>query len=355
MTQDIYRRLQKKLDQYSMGFPETRSGIEIEILRYLFSEEDSELFLQLSPMLESPDQLAERVNRPVGELADQLENMSGRGLLFRLEKDGTVKYGAIPFIHGLFEFQVKDIQPDLARMVGKYLDEGMDRAIQQNTDYFLRPIPVEQSVEVRHNVAAYEDAAALLRSKSSIVVTECICRKRAILADEGCEKPLENCFMFGSMGQYYLDRDMGRKINVDEALDILRKSQEAGLVTQPATAQNPGGMCNCCGDCCGVLHSLNKLPKPADQVFSNYFVTVQSDNCTGCEICLDRCQMTALHMTDDEVVEVDLDRCIGCGLCVTDCPSEALSLIPKSPVQHQVPPSSTAEQMMKMAQKRGLV
>jgi len=82
------------------------------------------------------------------------------------------------------------------------------------------------------------------------------------LVDQGCDKPLEVCFMFGSMGRYYLDRDMGREVEADEAIWILTEAQEAGLVTQQATARNPGGMCNCCGDCCGVLSSLNRHPKP---------------------------------------------------------------------------------------------
>ncbi len=44
------------------------------------------------------------------------------------------------------------------------------------------------------------------RTKPSIVVADCICRKSKTVIDEGCGKTLEACFMFGSMGQYYLDR-----------------------------------------------------------------------------------------------------------------------------------------------------
>jgi hypothetical protein len=75
--------------------------------------------------------------------------------------------------------------------------------------------------------------------------------------------------MFGSMGQYYLDRDMGREISLGEAIDILVQCREDNLVTQPATSQNPSGMCNCSSDCCGVLKALNKHPKQAEIVFSN--------------------------------------------------------------------------------------
>ncbi len=56
--------------------------------------------------------------------------------------------------------------------------------------------------------------------------------------DDGCGKPLEVCFIFGSMGEYYLDRNMGRVVSLDEGIEILIECRKAGLVTQPATAQN---------------------------------------------------------------------------------------------------------------------
>jgi Na+-translocating ferredoxin:NAD+ oxidoreductase subunit B len=355
MQTDIYRQLQKQLDQYSMGFPETESGIEINILKYLFSEDDAAMFLALTPMLESAGAVASRLNRPAAEVADQLEAMAEKGLLFRLKKGDEARYGAIPFVHGLFEFQVKDLKPELAEMARQYFEEAFDQAMQAGADYFLRTIPVGESINVAHRIAAYDDAAEILRSKPFIVITDCICRKTADLIDHDCGKPLEACFMFGSMGQYYLDRGMGRKISLDEAVDILARCRDAGLVTQPATSQNPAGMCNCCGDCCGVLRALNKHPRPAEIVFSNYFAEVETEACSGCETCLDRCQMGALSMNDEDAAVVDKDRCIGCGLCVTACPTDALRLVSKSENQIRTPPATMVEQMMLMAQKRGVL
>ncbi len=338
-----------------MGFPATQSGIELKILRYLFSEADAMMFTALTPMLENAEAVASRLNRPAAEVAAQLDNMAERGLLFRLKKKTESRYGAIPFVHGLYEFQVKNLQSDFARMAKQYFDEAFDRAMQVSADLFLRTIPVQQSIDVTHNVASYDDAVEIMRSKPFIVVTDCICRKTAALIDHDCGKPMEACFMFGSMGQYYLDRKMGREISLDEAIDILTKCREAGLVTQPATAQNPAGMCNCCGDCCGVLRALNKHPRPSEMVFSNHFAMVEMDDCTGCETCLERCQMNALRMNDEGLPSVDRDRCIGCGLCVTSCPTQALKLVSKSDSEIRIPPASMVEQMMQMAQKRGII
>lgn len=355
MPETLYRKLQQQLDQYSMGFPKTSSGVEIKILEYLFSPENAALFLELSPRLETPQAIAVRLERSEQEVADRLEDMAERGLLFRIKKADAVKYAAIPFVHGLFEFQVKSLQPELAQLVEQYSQEGFETAMQQSADYFLRTVPVHQSIDITQQIASYDDAVEMLKSKDSIVVTDCICRKSKELIHQSCGKPLEACFMFGSMGQYYLDRGMGRKIDFEEALAIMTKCREAGLVTQPATSQNPSGMCNCCGDCCGVLEALNKHPRPAEIVFTNHYAVVDSDACSGCETCLDRCQMHAIHMTETDLAEVNLERCIGCGLCVTTCPEDALALVLKPAEHRRIPPLTNAEQMMLMAKKRGVI
>ena len=77
--------------------------------------------------------------------------------------------------------------------------------------------------------------------------------------------------------------------------------------------------------------------------------------CTGCELCLDRCQMNAIEMNEAALARIDRDRCIGCGLCVTTCPDEALELVKKPEKQLKIPPVNSFEQMMGMAQKRGIL
>ena len=354
MTQDIYRDLQERLDKYSVGFPATESGIEITILKSMFSEEDAQLFLALSPLLEMPEAVAERLNRPVDEVAKILADMTQRGLLFHLKKADSVRYGAIPFVHGLFEFQVKRLDKDFAKLVEQYFDAEFSVTMAQNAGGFLRTIPIQESIDVTQNIAAYDDAVEILKKQKLIVITDCICRKMRETVETGCGKLMEACFMFGSMAQYYLDHDLGRQIDVDEGIRILTKAREDGLVTQPATAQNPGGMCNCCGDCCGVLKALNEFPKPAEMVFSNYFAAIDEDECVGCEACIDRCQMGALTMNDEEKAVVNKDRCIGCGLCVTTCPSEAIKLVLKPEEALKIPPVTSGEQMMNMAIRRGI-
>jgi NAD-dependent dihydropyrimidine dehydrogenase PreA subunit len=354
MGKSIFRRLQEQLDQYSLGFPATDSGIELEILKEMFTENEATLFMSLSAKLETPEAVSQRINRPVEEVGAQMENMAQKGLLFRRRQGESAEYSAIPFIHGLLEFQIDRIDKKVVKLVGQYIKEKFKDVISENTESFMRTIPIQHSVGVTHNVAAYDDACKILRNQELIVITDCACRRQKALFEKDCGRPMEVCFMFGPMGQYYIDNGLGRQVDLDDALKILIKAQDAGLITQPAAAQNPFTMCNCCADCCGFLRAISKHPNPAEFIFSNYMAVVDQDLCSGCKTCVERCEMAATKMNHDGFAEIDPDRCIGCGLCVTTCNEKAMQLIPKSEEKHRKPPTDTAEQMIRLARKRGI-
>jgi len=354
MPGEIYRKLQQRMDQYFLGFPATESGVELRVLEKLFSEEDAEVFLAMTLQAEPPEKVAARLGREPGAVAARLEDMAERGLLFRSKTERGAKYGAVPFLPGIWEFQLATMDRELAELLDRYDREGLLTAKIEGAALFMRTVPVNQSVVVTHHIAAHEDAREVIRNAKTIALAECICRKEQGLIEQGCDKPREVCFLFGSSGQYYLDRGMGRRVDAEEALRVLDQAQEAGLVTQLSTSQNPSGMCNCCGDCCVVLRALNRDPKPAEKVFSNYFARVDADRCTGCEACVDRCQMKAIAMSGAGIAEIDLNRCIGCGLCAVTCPVEALVLEPKPEGERLTPPASSREQTAAMAEKRGI-
>ena len=83
MIEDIYRNLQERLDNYSVGFPATDSGVEIKILKALFSPEDAEMFLGMTPKLEKVETIAQRMEKTVqSTTAEQMMTMAqNRGLI----------------------------------------------------------------------------------------------------------------------------------------------------------------------------------------------------------------------------------------------------------------------------------
>jgi len=353
MGKDVYRKLQEQLDQYSVGFPATASGVEIRILEKLFTEEEAEISLHLSMVLETPESVAQRTERDPEAVAILLDRMADKGLVFRLQRGDTVKYNAIPFVLGIYEYQLRSIDREFAQLFEDYLQEAFQKNLTGLKPSILRTIPIHRSVDVAHTVATYEDSREIIKRQKLIAVAHCICRVQQALIDHCCDKPREVCFSFGSAAQYYLDLGMGRQVTTEEALAILDRCEEAGLVNQPANVINPGGMCNCCGDCCPLLRMVKKYPRPVELILSNYYAVVDTDECTACETCLERCQMEAISIGEDDVAEINLDRCIGCGLCVTTCPTAALRLEPKPEGQRHTPPAQGRALLEEMAQRRG--
>ena len=350
MTAKVYFDLREQMDQYSVGFPSTESGVEMEILKKLFTEEEAEMYLNLSMMLETPQDVAKRLGRDTGQISELLDKMFEKGLIFRVKKGDNPKYAAEPFVIGSFEHQVKNMDREFAELFERYFSEAFGKqglAVSSP----LRTVPVNKSISHKWPVAPYEDLKEIVKKKDQISVANCVCRTQQRLLDKGCDKPMEVCLSFGSHAQYYVDKGMGRFISQAEALEILDKCEEEGLVPQPFISQEAGGICNCCGDCCGILRSIKLHPKPAEKVLSSYYAEVDPDSCSACETCLDRCQMEAIRI--DEVAQIDRDRCIGCGLCVTTCPTDAISLKVKPESERKLPPVTGREFVMNLAAGRG--
>ncbi|OPY87178.1 MAG: NADH-dependent phenylglyoxylate dehydrogenase subunit delta [Smithella sp. PtaU1.Bin162] len=354
MATDVFRKLRKQLDNYAFGYPETKSGVEMEILKLMFTEEEAVMFTQMTAELETPEAIAQRINQPVCEIAARLEDMAGKGLLFRRRTEDIVEYCTNPFLHGLYEFQITRLGKKLVKLTGQYINEVYKHNMAQGMRPFIRTIPIDDSIASENYVTPYEDAKKILKDADLIVVTKCACRQGLSLFGMDCGQPQEVCFMFGPMGQYYIDNGWGRKVELSEALAILEMANKAGLITQAATSKKPFDLCNCCVDCCGFLRAVSKTENPAELVFSNYRITVDRDKCTGCGTCEKRCGMGAVAMNAaDGKADLNLRRCIGCGLCVTTCPVKARALTPKEG-KPGIPYEDTAEQFMQIVKGRGV-
>jgi NAD-dependent dihydropyrimidine dehydrogenase PreA subunit len=349
---NIFEQLRQRLDDMGTGYPATKNGVEIKILKQIFTEADAEMFLMLTPLLETPDSVADRLNLPKDTTAEHLEDMAMRGLLFRQKKDGVSRYGSVPFVVGVFEFQLKTVDETLARDLEEYYHAALGKSFMAWSTPVLRTIPVNRELVSEWPIAPYEDVMRIFDDQKKIAVAPCVCRTTAKKMGEGCDKPLEACFLFGSHASYYVDNKMGRYIDKAEAKEIARKNEAAGLVMQPFNSRHVGGMCSCCGDCCGILRSLKKQDNPAAAVKSNYFAQIDEEECVGCETCVDRCQMEAIEMKDEKAV-IELKRCIGCGLCVSTCPTDAVRLMKKSDENQYLPPKTGMETYIRIAQERG--
>ncbi len=325
MSEESYRKLAEHLDRLPGGFAPSETGGELRVLATLFAPQEAELAVHLTLDREPAPAIAARAGLPVEEAAPRLAEMARKGLIFaEYLDDGSVCYRAAPWVVGIWEFQVNNLNPDLLRTLSER-GPSVPRGWRAPLTRQMRTIPIGQSIEPHLEALPYERAEALVRAHDTYAVAPCICRRLAKLDGEGCDVPDESCLMFGDWADFYARTGRGRYIDRAEVLALLALADAHNLVLQPSHSERASFMCLCCGCCCGVLGWIKRQPVPAEAVSSAFIARYDADLCQGCETCLDRCQMDALS-PDDGIVAFDADRCIGCGLCVSTCPSGALSL-----------------------------
>ena len=326
MSDQAYQKLAIHLDNLPGGFPATESGVEQRILRRLFTPEEAELAVHLELIEESPRVVAYRAGMPVDKTAEMLEEMALKGLIIRLDHEGNYKYNAMQFVVGIWEFQVNRLTPELIKDFNEYAPYIMQDKWFTNPQ--VRTIPIESSLDLTRPVMGYDTASKIIKKQKKIILAPCICRREHQMVGEGCGKLEEGCLVFGLFADYYEKNGIGRKINQQEAVALLEKGEEQGLVCQPTNAKNPVSLCLCCGCCCQVLKALKRHKVPSEGVASSFYAVLDAKNCTSCKICVDRCPMDAIRV-EKKQAWIDKNSCIGCGVCVTPCPKDSISLAKK--------------------------
>jgi len=338
MDMDCYKMLARHLDSLPGGFPPSESGVELSLLRRLFTLEEAELAVHLTLEREEAHVIADRAGIDALEAEQRLNKMARKGLIFSIEpEDGQPLYHAVPWIVGIYEFQVNRLDKDFVRDFNEYAPIRGKDPRQQKIIPQIRTIPVGRSIEPRLEVLPYERADELLKAQEKFAVAPCICRSRTEIMGARCDAPMEGCLMFGDWAHYYVRNGLARYIDSTEVMDILARADEANLVLQPSNSRDASFLCNCCGCCCGILTRLKHHPRPSEAVSSPFIAKAEPETCEGCGTCAERCQMDAV-MLENEKVFLDATRCIGCGLCVSTCPSGSLTLARKPSSQQQKVP-----------------
>jgi len=340
----VYKRLRKHLDAMPVGFPATRSGVELRILRHLFTPNEARVAMHMTHVFDFAETICRRVQKI--EVSQQqckqcLQEMAKKGSILCRTSDAEPRYALVPFVVGMYEFQIQRMTTELYQDATRYFREAFGLTYLSTALPQMRVIPIQQSITEDHRIATYDEIRRIIAAADGkIGVADCICRKGRDLIGKPCKKTDRRslCFGFRDYFDTYHREGWIRKIGAREALDILDQSEKEGLVLQSTNEQAPQAVCACCGCCCGVLGTLKAIPNPAEFVAANFFARVAADLCVGCGLCADRCHMDAIDVRDKKA-GVDLLKCIGCGVCVPACKPGALRLESKAVVC--VPPETT--------------
>ncbi|UCC19027.1 MAG: 4Fe-4S binding protein [Promethearchaeota archaeon] len=352
---DTYRNLQLHLDQFPIGFPATPTGIELKVLKHLFTEKEAIIATKLSWTYDNPENIYNRIDEieiSVEQLEEMLASMASKGTIKYKIENGKRVYANIPLAVGMFEYQVNKITKEFLIDFEEYLMSAFGAELVGSKLLQFRTIPIEQSINREQSIVNYNEIRKVVENvEEPIVVTNCLCRQSKDLLEDPCKKTSlrETCFYFGEKGQLFINEGWARTISRNEALKILEQAEIDGLALQSENTLKPEFMCCCCGCCCLILARLKLIPRPSRIITSNYYAEIDHDLCVGCGTCIDKCDLKSIKLIDN-FANVILKRCIGCGVCVPTCSEQAIQL--KKREEEKIPPKDSEDLYNKIMIKK---
>jgi len=338
-----------------------RSESYLRVLRFLMTPQQAEIVTRLPG---SPAEVAQRSSIDLGTVRKNLEELHRKGVVVPRDYKNPDSFMFCKYAERLWEVseslmgldlyteaETKELfrlwdewkQTDYADMTARRWHDLKAAGIQG-----LRIVPAYKAILDIPEVLPHEDAREIVRVQPLVTVVSCSCRKHMKVVGRPCRKSDAdaNCLQFAKSAEYSLSRGHGRRVSVDEAMAIIDKNEEDGLVHQwvnsaRVEAVMPYALCSCCRCCCTVWHAADIRQVPNDEVFakSRYEARVDPDLCTGCQDCVDRCQFDAIEMQKVEgskrlKAAVDPEKCWGCGVCTLVCAPEALRIHVVRPPEH---------------------
>jgi electron transport complex protein RnfB len=355
MTDDVYKRVAGVLDTLPNGFPSTESGVEIKLLKKIFTPEQADLFCEMRLTFETAEEIAGRTGRPIARLEESLVDMSKSGQLFMIKLGKTRYFKMLPWVFGIYEFQCGRLDREFAELIEEYAPV-YSKQFFSKMPQLMQVLPIEEKISDKEEALPYEKVSSIIENGQSFLVNDCICKKEKGLLGRPCDRPVQVCLAVAPIPGVFDNAPEGRVISRSEAYALLKKTEEEALVHLTSNVQYGSFyICNCCKCCCGVLSAINDLGMPAaDVVNSHYYAEIDPDQCTRCGLCSDeRCQVGAIEAGED-AYRIIRDRCIGCGLCISTCPAEAIRLIHKDPEKRVTPPITEEAWFDERGKERGV-
>lgn len=302
------------------------------------------------------------------EILAKVEALAKNGVMMdQPTNDGLMIYRTLPFGR-IFDYifmrdidiEDKDIK-ELARLQHSLLEKRKE-SVQKNYDSYkstidkVRPIDrtiissyanqatgeeieivIDETIESpQEMILPTQTVQEIVEKYDDIAVGSCYCRNHTRVLGNPCKQTniKDSCFTFGKSARHTAKHGFARLISKEEALDLLGKIRDDGLVHKAMHLRaNPelreDAICNCCTDCCPQGGGFMIGPTAN---YTNYLAQINPELCTGCGTCVEKCHQLIIELNEDGIAERDEESCIGCGVCAYFCPENAISMV-KTPLR----------------------
>ncbi len=246
---NVYRKLQKHINNMPVAFPESVLGLDIKLLKHLFNPEEAEIALELSALPEPLKRIHKRLAKTgisIGELEEILDNLTEKGSILGgkfFERKGPKKYySKAQLAIGMYELQAGRLTKEFEEDFQEYFDEKFHSAFHSKKTSQMRTIPINKGVNIERYVDSYDNARSIAnKTDRPMAVIECVCRSGKDLHEQPCKHSdiRETCLLFEDVANFAIDTGGARLVTKEEMMELLSKAEDAGFVLQPENNQNP--------------------------------------------------------------------------------------------------------------------
>ncbi len=252
--------------------------------------------------------LAKKVGKPVDEVEKIAKHLAWIGV-FRCtknEKTGVDEYFMQIFAPGIMEMLVNnqellDTHPEVGRAFEEYTRIRMQTMSPLIPSGYglMRVVPVESAIKDIPNVHDFEKLSYYLSKYDTFCVSPCSCRASRTSINDGCGHLAdEQCIQMGKGAEHYIRTGRARQITREEALEIIHRAEENGLMHDIPNIEEAGesaAICNCCACACFGLR-VGLMFGARDAIRSNFVAEVDEAKCVACAQCVEVCPANALRL-----------------------------------------------------------
>ncbi len=260
---EVYEKLRVLLSP--KGFVQLpKHKLTDNLLTNLYSEEEAKLVVTCFKEFRgkvSFEKIRELTGLPEKELKDMLMEMLKKG---KMRAESKSEFFMLAYLPGVFEdyFTVNRDDPQKMKLVAKAhralqkigFSPEIDFPLSSTPDFsneagwrfvpavepVAKTLAINETIETEHQILPFEILGEYLSKYDTFAVVKCSCRNMAELAGEPCQRTDEDfCLSAGPGSQAVIDAGIGKQLNYDEMMELMKKAAEAGLVHSTLNMQNP--------------------------------------------------------------------------------------------------------------------